>query len=63
MCVSLDVNINESLTNDIVSFEQLGPVVAKRMISAKKVLYAILFSGEGVAIQVPEKRGKKVTGK
>ena len=24
--VSLDVNFNESLTNDIVSFEQLGPV-------------------------------------
>ena len=23
--VSLDVNLNESLTNDIVSFEQLGP--------------------------------------
>ena len=23
--VSLDVNFNESLTNDIVSFEQLGP--------------------------------------
>ena len=25
-CVSLDVNFNESLTNDVVSFEQLGPV-------------------------------------
>ena len=24
ICVSLDVNLNESLTNDIVSFEQLG---------------------------------------
>ena len=24
-CVSLNVNFNESLTNDIVSFEQLGP--------------------------------------
>ena len=24
ICVSLDVNFNESLTNDIVSFEQLG---------------------------------------
>ena len=24
-CVSLDVNFNESVTNDIVSFEQLGP--------------------------------------
>ena len=26
-CVSLDVNFNESLTNDVVSFEQLGPVL------------------------------------
>ena len=25
ICVSLGVNFNESLTNDIVSFEQLGP--------------------------------------
>ena len=27
ICVSLDLNFNESLTNDIVSFEQLGPGV------------------------------------
>ena len=26
ICLSLDVNFNDSLTNDIVSFEQLGPV-------------------------------------
>ena len=25
ICVSLDVNFNESLTNDVVRFEQLGP--------------------------------------
>ena len=25
ICVSLDVNFNISLTNDVVSFEQLGP--------------------------------------
>ena len=25
ICISLDTNFNESLTNDIVSFEQLGP--------------------------------------
>ena len=25
ICISLDVNLNESLTNDVVSFEQLGP--------------------------------------
>ena len=25
ICISLDVNFNELLSNDIVSFEQLGP--------------------------------------
>ena len=25
ICVSLNVNFNESLANDVVSFEQLGP--------------------------------------
>ena len=25
ICISLDVNFKESLTNDIVNFEQLGP--------------------------------------
>ena len=25
ICISLDLNFNGSLTNDIVSFEQLGP--------------------------------------
>ena len=25
ICISLDINFNESLTNDVVSFEQLGP--------------------------------------
>jgi hypothetical protein len=29
----------------------------------KKVLYAIFFTGEGVAIKVPVKRGKNITGK
>ena len=27
ICASLDVNFNETLTNDIVGFEQLGPDV------------------------------------
>ena len=31
--------------------------------STKKVLYAIFFSGEGVAIKVPVKKGKSKTGK
>ena len=29
ICVSLDLNFNKSLTNDIVSFEQLGPVLIR----------------------------------
>ena len=36
------------------------PIIAKRSLSAKKVLYAIFFSGEGVAIKVPV---KSITGK
>ena len=31
ICVSLDVNFNESLTNNIVSFEQLGPGLSTYM--------------------------------
>ena len=31
------------------------PIIAKRSLSAKTVLYAIFFSGEGVAIKVPVK--------
>ena len=33
-------------------------VIAKRTLSAKKVLYAQFFFGEGVARQVPVERGK-----
>ena len=39
------------------------PITAKRSLSIKKVLYAIFFSGEGVAIKVPVKKGKSITGK
>ena len=39
------------------------PIIAKRSMSTKKVLYAIFFSGEGVAIKVPVKKGKSITGK
>ena len=35
-----------------------GQIIAKRSLSTKKVLYAIFFSGEGVAIKVPVKRAK-----
>ena len=39
------------------------PIIAKHSLSAKKVLYAIFFSGEGVAVEVPVKKGKHITGK
>ena len=38
------------------------PIIAKCSLSAKKVLYAIFFSGEGVTIKVPAKKGKSITG-
>ena len=40
ICISLDLNFNESLTNDIVSFEQLGPV----LLAGKKSLINFLFN-------------------
>ena len=39
------------------------PIIAKRSLSTKKVLYAIFFSGEGVAVKVPVKKSKSITGK
>ena len=36
ICVSLDGNFNESSTNDIVSFEQLGPVLFAPMGSCNR---------------------------
>ena len=35
ICISLNVNFNESLTKDVVSFEQLGPV----LFGCKKMYY------------------------
>ena len=40
ICLSLDVNFNESLTNDAVSFEQLGP--GKYLVLHKKLLLVVL---------------------
>ena len=36
----------------------IRPIIAKRSLSARKVWYAIYFSGEGVAIKVPVERQK-----
>ena len=38
------------------------PIIAKCSLSTK-VLYAIFFSGEGIAIKVPVIKGKSITGK
>ena len=48
ICVSLDVNFNESLTNDIVNFEQLGPdklalkSISKLISVPKQVVYYLM---------------------
>ena len=39
------------------------PIIVKRSLSARKVWYAIFFSGELVAINVPVEKGKNITGK
>ena len=44
ICVSLDVNFNELLTNDVISFEQLGPE-CERVKVAEADLLAQLSSG------------------
>ena len=45
ICVSLDVNFNESLTNDVVSFEQLGPDINIIFFVLRKLLlYANNFT-------------------
>ena len=47
ICVSLDVNFNESLTNDIVSFEQLGPGRSLAFVQVKLIcdfLFGVLHT-------------------
>ena len=43
ICVSLYVNFNESLTNGIVSFEQLGPVVCCAITTTKQIIIIIII--------------------
>ena len=40
--ISLDVNCNESLTNDVVSFEQLGPGFQSPLIKFISLFYYFL---------------------
>ena len=46
ICDSLDVNFNESLTNDVVSFEQLGPecIDAQAALSLLHAMSEVAFS-------------------
>ena len=39
------------------------PIIVKRSLSARKVWYAIFFSGEAVAIKLPVEKGKTITRK
>ena len=44
ICVSLNVNFNESLTNDVVSFKQLGPgFFFVWLLLPESVLYTVLL--------------------
>ena len=43
ICVSLGVNFNESLTNDVVSFEQLGPDLQVALILPTKFQVKLAF--------------------
>ena len=51
------------LGRSAVRYEPLKQQKTSNCLSAKKVLYAIFFSGKSVAIQVPLKKGKSITGK
>ena len=44
ICVSFNVNINESLTNDIVSFEQLGPDLQQHLFHQRRLRSACAYA-------------------
>ena len=52
-----------NVRNKIWAINSKRPVIAKRTLSAKNFLYTIIFSGEGVVIQVPAKKDNSVTRK
>ena len=47
------------VSNKIWATKHKRPIIAKRSLSTKKVLYAIFFSGEGVAIKSASEKGQK----
>ena len=62
--VFIILNLLRRFTNKLwATRNSKKPVIAKPTLSAKKVLYAIFFSGEGVAMQGSVIKGKSVTGK
>ena len=48
ICVSFELNFNESLTNDVVSFEQLGPEL---LITDSLILQSILTNFQNVSVK------------
>ena len=56
ICLSLDVNFNESLTNDVVSFEQMGPDLLT-------ILVLILNKSILLTIEVSKTANKRQTVK
>ena len=47
----------------LVTKHSRRPIIVKRSLSARKVWYAIFFSGEEVAIKLLVEKGKNITGK
>ena len=65
-CVSYDTvrRWKKKFESGVESFKNAPKSGRPKSASRKeKVLYAIFFSGEGVAIKVPVKKGKSITGK
>ena len=58
--LSWSVKVNNKIS---ATKHSIRPIIVKRSLSARKVWYAILFSGEVVAIKVPVEKGKNITGK
>ena len=60
----INLSWSERLANKILATKHSRrQIIVKRSLSARKVWYAIFFSGEGVAIKVLVEKGKNITGK
>ena len=54
-------SINLSLSDRLAIKSEPLKIIAKQSLSANKVLYAIFFSGEGVAIKMLVEKDKDIT--